>query len=66
VPPEKRSDWWKQQALAHCAQIMKWPIEEKDAAEAALIAEWRRCSVTSRWPRPGDLFDTREEEEMPF
>lgn len=39
------SAWWKQQALDRCKQL-GWPVTSKDAAEAALIAEWLRISLS--------------------
>lgn len=39
------SEWWKQQALARCEQL-GWPVPSKDAAEAALICEWLRISLS--------------------
>lgn len=39
------SAWWKQQALERCLQL-GWVVPSKDAAEAALIAEWLRISMS--------------------
>ena len=39
------SAWWKQQALDRCKQL-GWSVPSKDAAEAALICEWLRISLT--------------------
>lgn len=38
------SAWWKQQALTRCQQL-GWSVPSKDAAEAALIAEWLRIEL---------------------
>lgn len=53
------SEWWKQLALAQC-RMLRWPIESKDAAEAAMIAEWLRITIKlERFgaPPPVDLFN---------
>ncbi|MGB6080249.1 MAG: hypothetical protein WBF99_12395 [Xanthobacteraceae bacterium] len=39
------SEWWKGQALTRCKQL-GWVVPSKDAAEAALIAEWLRIQFT--------------------
>lgn len=50
------SDWWKQQALQRCRQL-GWSVPSKDAAEAALIAEWLRISMSPIGAaKHGDLF----------
>jgi hypothetical protein len=50
------SEWWKAQALARC-RLLGWAVPSKDAAEACLIAEWMRISLSPRGraERP-DLF----------
>lgn len=55
---DHRSKWWKQTALDHCNKYLKWPIQSKDAAEAALIADWcyRVHLRMARLSRPGELF----------
>lgn len=50
------SEWWKARALARCKQL-GWNVPSKDAAEAALIAEHLRISLSpiGRATKP-DLF----------
>lgn len=50
------SEWWKKKALDHCATVMKWPVTSKDAAEAALLAEYFRCQLNPRLAQANDLF----------
>lgn len=50
------SEWWKATALTRCRQL-GWAVPSKDAAEAALIAEWLRISLTPAGrARNADLF----------
>lgn len=50
------SEWWKQQALQRC-KLLGWSVPSKDAAEAALIAEWLRISLSPIGKAThGDLF----------
>lgn len=49
------SEWWKQQALERC-RLLGWPVKSKDAAEAALICEWLRISMSPLGGRENDLF----------
>ena len=53
------SAWWKSQALERC-RLLGWPIKSKDAAEAALVAEYLRIALKEERlgiaVRPGDLF----------
>lgn len=50
------SEWWKATALLRCRQL-GWAVPSKDAAEAALIAEWLRISLTPAGrQRNADLF----------
>lgn len=39
------SEWWKSRAVARCKQL-GWIVPSKDAAEAALIAEWLRVQFS--------------------
>jgi hypothetical protein len=39
------SEWWKSAAMERCRQL-GWEVPSKDAAEAALIAEWLRISLS--------------------
>lgn len=64
-PPRGTTDtskWWKERALQQC-RLLRWPIESKDAAEAAMIADWLRITVkTEKYgapkpPPPVDLFN---------
>jgi hypothetical protein len=50
------SEWWKSAAMNRCRQL-GWEVPSKDAAEAALIAEWLRISLSpiGRAGKP-DLF----------
>lgn len=56
------SEWWKQRSLQQC-RILGWPIESKDAAEAAMIAEYLRITLKQERfgapaiPPPVDLFN---------
>lgn len=52
------SEWWKAQALDRC-RLLKWNVPSKDAAEAALIAEWLRISLSPLGARHNDLFSDR-------
>ena len=47
--------WWKEQALARC-KLLGWVVPSKDAAEAALIAEWLRISLSPLGRTNNDLF----------
>lgn len=50
------SEWWKGKALERC-RLLGWNVPSKDAAEAALIAEWLRISLTPAGRRRNaDLF----------
>jgi hypothetical protein len=52
------SEWWKSKAMERCAQL-GWSVPSKDAAEAALIAEWLRISLSPMGrAKHGDLFAT--------
>ncbi len=64
-PPKGTTDtskWWKERALHQC-RLLKWPIESKDAAEAAMIAEYLRVTIKTEMfgapkkPPPVDLFN---------
>lgn len=68
------SEWWKEQALARCRQL-RWNIQSKDAAEAAMIAEYLRITLKQErlgiTVKPDDLFGHHEmthqdERETPF
>lgn len=50
------SEWWKSKAIERCRQL-GWTVPSKDAAEAALIAEWMRISLSPLGrAKAGDLF----------
>jgi len=52
------SEWWKQQALDRC-RLLKWSVPSKDAAEAALIAEYLRINLSPLGAGHNDLFSDR-------
>lgn len=51
------SKWWKTQAMTRCQQL-GWKVPSKDAAEAALIADWLRIEMSPAGrKRVDDLFE---------
>lgn len=55
INSNQRTAWWKKTALHHVNRYLNWPIKSADAAEAALIADWRRADLSPLAARVGQL-----------